>query len=75
MEHRIIPGASQRTTNCCGAERNSMDRHGVGRGTFHLHFLINSSYPFIIYWDSFYHYIILSFFLSNRLQIIQERIF
>ena len=62
MEHTIIPGASRRTTNCCGAERSSMDRHGVGRGTFNLHFLINSSYLFIIYWDSFYHYIILSFF-------------
>ena len=43
-----------------GAEPSSTEHDGEGRGTFNLHFLIESCYLFIIFWDSFYHSRILS---------------
>ena len=66
-QHQIIPGASQRTMNCCKAERSWTEHQGEGRSTFNLHFLISSCYVFIIFWDLFYHSMIWSFlfFLNN----------
>ena len=65
-EQRIIPGASRRTMNCCGAGQSTTSRtehHGKGQSTFSLHFLIDLCYLFIIFWDSFYHSMVLLFLI------------
>ena len=60
MEHRIIPEAPRRTKNCGGARRSTTEQNGAVRSAFDLHFLINSCYLFIIFWDSLCHSVILS---------------
>ena len=60
MEHRIIPEAPRRTKNCGGARRSTTEQNGAARSTFNLHFIINSRYLFIIFWDSLCHSVILS---------------